>query len=374
MKKIGIITFHRAKNYGAVLQAYALQHTLKQLGSDCEIVDYKCENIDNGYKPFQFSKTDPIKSILKSIVMYRKRAKKIEQFSSFYNNYLKISNKTYSNSDISECKNLYDAFISGSDQVWGPGKEGINPDSIYFLSFADDNQKYSYAASFGVADISDVKAMQLRPLLKNFQSFSVREKSGADIIENLIDRKAEISIDPSLLLTEDDWDKISRCPVPKEPYIFLFSVRKPIKLISYALELSKKTGYKIYYLQKERLHKIDGIEYLDPVNATEFVGLIKNAEYICTNSFHGTAFSVIYKKNFAVELQHIGGRNIRAEELLNNLGINDREITNDVFPNINGAVNWERVDNVLLKERNKSKEYINKIKELIQNESSEVTV
>lgn len=67
------------------------------------------------------------------------------------------------------------------------------------------------------------------------------------------------------------------------------------------------------------------------MNATEFVGLIKNAEYICTNSFHGTAFSVIYKKNFAVELQHIGGRNIRAEELLNNLGINDREITNDVF-------------------------------------------
>ena len=64
MKKIGIITFHRAKNYGAVLQAYALQHTLEQLGSDCEIVDYKCENIDNGYKPFQFSKTDPIKSIL----------------------------------------------------------------------------------------------------------------------------------------------------------------------------------------------------------------------------------------------------------------------------------------------------------------------
>lgn len=93
MKKIGIITFHRAKNYGAVLQAYALQHTLEQLGSNCEIVDYKCENIDNGYKPFQFSKTDPIKSILKSIVMYRKRAKKIEQFSSFYNNYLKSAIK-----------------------------------------------------------------------------------------------------------------------------------------------------------------------------------------------------------------------------------------------------------------------------------------
>ena len=89
---------------------------------------------------------------------------------------------------------------------------------------------------------------------------------------------------------------------------------------------------------------------------------------------YNTYKKIYHKKNFAVELQHIGGRNIRAEELLNNLGINDREITTDVFPNINGAVNWEKVDNVLLKERNKSKEYINKIKELIQNESSEVTV
>lgn len=209
MKKIGIITFHRAKNYGAVLQAYALQHTLEQLGSDCEIVDYKCENIDNGYKPFQFSKTDPIKSILKSIVMYRKRAKRIEQFSSFYNNYLKISDKTYSNSDISECKNLYDAFISGSDQVWGPGKEGIDPDSIYFLSFADDNQKYSYAASFGVADISDVKAMQLRPLLKNFQSFSVREKSALNIVKKITGKNGVCHIDPTLLLKKDEWQKIS---------------------------------------------------------------------------------------------------------------------------------------------------------------------
>mgnify|MGYP000046077916 FL=1 len=256
--------------------------------------------------------------------------------------------------------------------MWSPICVGF--DTVYLLDFAKPKQKYSYAASFAVDKLPADKEHTYKELLSQFQLFSVREKSGADIIENLINRKAEISIDPSLLLTEDDWDKISRCPVPKEPYIFLFSVRKPIKLISYALELSKKTGYKIYYLQKERLHKIDGIEYLDPVNATEFVGLIKNAEYICTNSFHGTAFSVIYKKNFAVELQHIGGRNIRAEELLNNLGINDREITNDVFPNINGAVNWERVDNVLLKERNKSKEYINKIKELIQNESSEVTV
>lgn len=92
------------------------------------------------------------------------------------------------------------------------------------------------------------------------------------------------------MLTEDDWDKISRCPVPKEPYIFLFSVRKPIKLISYALELSKKTGYKIYYLQKERLHKIDGIEYLDPVNATEFVGLIKTQNIFAQIHFTALPF------------------------------------------------------------------------------------
>lgn len=357
MKKIGIITFHRAKNYGAVLQAYALQHTLEQLGSNCEIVDYKCENIDNGYKPFQFSKTDPIKSILKSIVMYRKRAKKIEQFSSFYNNYLKISDKTYSNSDISECKNLYDAFISGSDQVWGPGKEGINPDSIYFLSFADDNQKYSYAASFGVADISDVKAMQLRPLLKNFQSFSVREKSALNIVKKITGKNGVCHIDPTLLLNKDEWQKISVKKFDK-PYILVFNV-KPVKsLIDFAEKLSKKTGIPVVYITDNPQKKRKNFTYVSAPTVEEFLGYFANADYTVTNSFHGTAFSVIFHKNMFVEYETAKGFNHRAKNLLQTIGIN-REIKDGEA--VTTDIDWNKVDNILQAERKLSLDYLKDI-------------
>lgn len=357
MKKIGIITFHRAKNYGAVLQAYALQHTLEQLGSDCEIVDYKCENIDNGYKPFQFSKTDPIKSILKSLVMYRKRAKKIEQFSSFYNNYLKISDKTYSNSDISECKNLYDAFISGSDQVWGPGKEGINPDSIYFLSFADDNQKYSYAASFGVADISDVKAMQLRPLLKNFQSFSVREKSALNIVKKITGKNGVCHIDPTLLLKKDEWQKISVKKIDK-PYILVFNV-KPVKsLIDFAEKLSKKTEIPVVYITDNPQKKRKNFTYVAAPTVEEFLGYFANADYTVTNSFHGTAFSVIFHKNMFVEYETAKGFNHRAKNLLQTIGIN-REIKDGEA--VTTDIDWNKVDNILQAERKLSLDYLKDI-------------
>lgn len=125
MKKVGIITFHRAKNYGAVLQGYALQKAVQSFENDCEIIDYKCENIDKSYKPFQFNASDPVKSIIKSVIMFRKRSKRIKSFSSFYNNYLRISQESYTDSEIKDCKNKYDIFITGSDQVWGQEKRAL---------------------------------------------------------------------------------------------------------------------------------------------------------------------------------------------------------------------------------------------------------
>lgn len=359
MKKIGIITFHRAKNYGAVLQAYALQHTLEQLGSDCEIVDYKCENIDNGYKPFQFNKADPIKSILKSIVMYRKRAQRIERFSSFYNNYLKISDKTYSDLDISECRKLYNAFISGSDQVWGPGKDGVSPDTAYFLSFADNNQKYSYAASFGVSDISDVKAKELRPLLENFRSFSVREKSALNIIKKITGKNGLCHIDPTLLLKGGEWQKISVNKTDK-PYILVFNV-KPVKsLIDFAEKLSKEKGLPVIYITDNPQKKRENFTYVSAPTVEEFLGYFANAEYTVTNSFHGTAFSVIFHRNMFVEYETARGFNDRAKNLLQTVGIN-REIKDGEAVETN--IDWNKVDEILQAERKLSLDYLKNITE-----------
>ncbi|MCI6825234.1 MAG: polysaccharide pyruvyl transferase family protein [Ruminococcus bromii] len=360
MKKAGIVTFHQALSYGAKLQAYALQQFLQYNGIENDIIDYTCHYMyTRNIRPIRVGTQHKLKSFVRSLITMRQTGIDRRKSVAFRKQYMQLS-RPFNAENISEAADEYSLFIAGSDQVWSPICVGFDP--VYFLNFAKPEQKYSYAASIAVKELPADKKEAYKNLLTDFQEFSVREQSGANIIKNLLGRDAEINIDPTLLLTEEQWNEIAK-PVINEPYIFLFNVRKSIKLIDYAKQLSKKTGLKIYYLQKERIHKVKGVTYLEPVMANEFVGLIKNAEYVCTNSFHGTAFSVIFKKKFAVEYQHIGGRNIRSEELLNQLGIKNHEITNDFYPNPDEKVDWDNVEKILSVERKKSQNYLEKIKE-----------
>ena len=359
MKKVGIVTFHQALNYGAKLQAYALQNFLEDNGIDNDIIDYTCHFMYTRLiRPIRVGNKNKIKSFIRSLVTMRQtgidRRKSVE----FRNKYMKLS-RPFDADNIKGASDEYSAFVTGSDQVWNPVCVGFDP--VYFLDFAKSQQKYSYAASIAVEELPEDKKSEYKKRLSDFQAFSVREKSAARIIGELLGREAEVNIDPTLLLTKQQWDKISK-PVINEPYIFLFNVRKSVRLIDYAKKLSQKTGLKIYYLQKERIHKVKGVTYLDPVMANEFIGLIKNAEYVCTNSFHGTAFSIIYRKKFAVEIEHQGGRNIRSQELISQLGIKNHEIKEDFYPNPDEPVDWEYVEKILSEEREKSAEYVQQIK------------
>ena len=359
MKKIGIVTFHDAKNYGAVLQGYALQKTIQNIGRECEIVNYRCKSIINGYKPFQFRKNDPVKSVLKSVLLFRKRAKRIRQFESFYNGYLNVSQKTYDSDTVKSCKNDYYKFISGSDQVWGAGAKGVNPDSAYFLGFADDRQKYSYAASFGTADIPDEKVPVIRELLKGFQSFSVREDSAVDIVRKTTGQTAQVNIDPTFLLPSEQWRSIAKVK-EKTPYILVFNV-KPVKsMVEFAAKLSKEKNIPVIYITDIPHKKREGFTFLPAPTVEEFIGYFLNAEYVVTNSFHGTAFSVIFHKNLFVEYDTAQGRNNRAENLLDKLGIK-REIKNGEAKET--EIDWENVDKIISEERQKSIEYLTKITE-----------
>ena len=359
MKKVGIVTFHQALSYGAKLQAYALQKFLEYNGVENDIIDYTCHFMYTRLiRPIRVGNKHKLKSFVRSLITMRQTGIDRKKSVEFRNKYMKLS-RPFDADNIKEASDEYSAFIAGSDQVWSPTCVGFDP--VYFLNFAKPEQKYSYAASIAVKELPADKKDDYKRLLSDYQAFSVREESAAAIISELLGRESEVNIDPTLLLTEQQWDKISK-PVVNDPYIFLFNVKKSIHLIDYAKRLSKNTGLKIYYLQKERIHKVKGVTYLDPVTANEFVGLIKNAEYVCTNSFHGTAFSIIYKKKFAVEFEHQGGRNIRSEELLNNLGIKNHEIRKDFYPNPDKNVDWENVEKILSEHREKSKKYIEKIK------------
>ncbi len=353
--KVGIITFHKAISYGAVLQAYALQNFLYKVGIDNEIIDYKCEYMINKYqKTFRRTSKNLLKDFLWSIKTAPgvKKGKKNTEI--FANKFLKMS-KPYTKDNISEATYDYRAFITGSDQVWSPTCVGFDP--AYFLTFAKPEQKYSYAASIAVKKYPENLKGEFTKRISDFQGYSVREKSGAEIVKALTGKNARVNIDPTLLLSSQEWDKIAS-DEKKEPYIFLFNVLKPNKLIDYAISLAEKKGLKILYLNNRRPVNHNLIEYLSPVTADKFISLIKNAEYVCTNSFHGNAFSVIYGKKFVVETETAASTNIRSQELLEYLGLSDRILSSTHTPDIDAEYDLDSVQKLLDEERKKSAEYL----------------
>lgn len=355
MKKIGIITFHNALSYGAALQSYALQNFLLSNGIKNEIIDYECDFINKKYKKLlSIDKNNIPKSFVGSVLKAGNKRKSLMLSKQFQKNYMKLSN-TYNRHTVSNIKDKYAAFISGSDQVWSPTCAGF--DKTYLLDFADGTQKYSYAASFGTDTLPNEKLAEYKRLLSDFSAVSVREQSGEKIINNLIKRDAVVNIDPTLLLKKEDWDKIAVAPKIKGPYILLFNVLKPVRMIEYAVKLGKEKHLPVYYLNDMHFPKREGITYLDPVAPNEFVGLIKNAEYVVTNSFHGNAFSLIYEKKFVMELDTCSKRNNRSAELLKKLGIENKEIKDEISPDADSFVDFNNVKNILDEERKKSLNY-----------------
>ena len=361
--KVSCITRHAISNYGSLLQAYATQRAVESLGHEFEIMDYvpACEDVSQQVRTLLSTKPswngNPLKKSVYRLLMEPETRVAGKRFARERSQLLKMSPHYASLEELKANPPKADVYMTGSDQVWGPGKEGINPDSIYFLSFADDNQKYSYAASFGVADISDVKAMQLRPLLKNFQSFSVREKSALNIVKKITGKNGVCHIDPTLLLNKDEWQKISVKKIDK-PYILVFNV-KPVKsLIDFAEKLSKKTGIPVVYITDNPQKKRKNFTYVSAPTVEEFLGYFANADYTVTNSFHGTAFSVIFHKNMFVEYETAKGFNHRAKNLLQTIGIN-REIKDGEA--VTTDIDWNKVDNILQAERKHSLDYLKDI-------------
>lgn len=354
-KKIGIVTFHHASSYGAVLQTYALQNFMFNLGIENEVVNYRCKFIEDRARVFKYIKGKALKNYVytlknaKNIVLSRKNSE------IFGKKFLKMT-KPYSSDTISQCADDFGAFIAGSDQVWSPICVGFDP--VYFLNFAKEGQKFSYAASFGTKTLPENKLDEYKKRLSGFDGISVREESGKEIIGNLLGTEPLIHVDPTLLLKKEQWDKLAAENEQTEPYIFLFNVLKPKNLVNYALELAEKTGMKIIYPCKGKKIHNPHIQYIEPVTADRFVSLIKNAAYVCTNSFHGNAFSLIYHKNFIVETDTAVIENIRSKELMTKLGLKNRILAEGLSPDIDFETDWESVDEYFERERKNSAKYL----------------
>ena len=293
MPKIGIITLTGYFNYGNILQNYALQTFLNKLSKEQIVTTiwFKNTNLKISKRVLlNIKKTFNINgfgSFINKLIHFQKAVRDYN-FKNFHNKYI---NFVYEKTKT-ELNDKYDYFVVGSDQVWNP--YWLN-DLTEFLQFADRNKRISYAASFGVSEINSEKVELVRKGLEGIDFISVREQAGAKIVKDLTGKDAQVVIDPTLLLTDKDWEEIMECPAwyYDEKYILVYFLGVlPDKIKSDIRILSEKYKLKIIDLMDK-----ENIEYYTS-SPGEFLYLIKNCSIMYTDSFHGTVFSILNRKPF----------------------------------------------------------------------------
>lgn len=295
MKKTYTITYCEWESYGSMLQAVALQKTIKALGVENKILKDTVVPETKYVAPSLLSKKPKV--ILKniySLIKNKKIASKYKKTLEFMENNIEIQYKNgYDN--IVQDPPCADVFIAGSDQIWHP--DLCRP--FFFLDFVKDGtRRISYAASMGKTRINENKKEELKKLLKNFDAISVREKDNADIVSEFVNKPINVNIDPTFLLPSNEWQKYEK-PYPiNGKYILVYAIYWDSAFNRKLKELSKKTGMKVISISAS-LNKVWANKKLFDVSVDEFLWLVHNAEYVVTSSFHGVAFSTIFNKQFS---------------------------------------------------------------------------
>ncbi len=371
--KAAIVTFIRAYNHGAILQAYALHKKLNDLGIDNDMLDYYPKYFGDKYNlrylgDARYFPYRPIKNWLKFIPMLNILKKRTKKFEKFILNNIRLSEQQYcTTAEVDSAILPYDAFICGSDQVWNHIHTKFDP--VYFLDFTSANhaRKWSYAASFGMKSVPEELREEYSKRLSNWDKYSVREKSGVDLLQRLTQEQAVQCCDPTLLLKREEWDEIRSKKQRKKPYILVYYVNSGPIVLEAAKELSKEKNLEIISITSIASYagmvgtnsKLVGAKHNGSCAPDEFISLFANASYVITDSFHGTVFSLIYHKKFLslVDMGE-GKRNTRIVELLDVVGESKRELTANLS-SIDNELDWEEVDKRLAEHRTESEIYLN---------------
>lgn len=343
-KKIGIITFHAAKNCGSMLQSYALQKTLSdKYNIENEIINFSNKKQQDMYSVLFVPKS--IKKVLRlflSLIFYRLLSGQARDYISFSHKFLKKSKDFYENTgELAVTEDLYDAFITGSDQVWNT--RCADCDKAYYLSFVKNKPKYAYAVSMGATNINDFDSDEKNiyaDLIKKFDRISVREKNAQLWIEQLTGLKTDIMPDPTLLLIREEWDSITPERIIKEKYVFWYAMNYTKKERKAVTAFAKKMNLPVYILDgKEWTRRglfFKNIKVCKAGGPLAYLSLMKNAEYVITSSFHGAVFATIFQKRFVYMKTASGNKNDdRASFIMSQLGMDDRLVTIDDVNSVN---------------------------------------
>ena len=366
---IKTITCHHVYNYGATLQAYALQEYLESIGHDVEIIDYRLPSQTRYqlFTPYPEGKTyEIIKKFpwLRYILCpYRNRKMlctwgRKKSFDKFDAEHLKITSVTYHNIDeIRKNPPAADIYIAGSDQIWNTDSaNGI--DFGYYLDFGNKKiRRISYAASFGVNNIKNDLKNFVTNELRKFDKISVRETTGLKIL-NELGLNGTLVVDPVFLLSKEQWITSFNLKSNKvEKYILLYDFLHDDKnLKNFAKSLSRQTGLRLLSVNDISKASYADIQ-INNAGPTDFLQYILNAEYIISNSFHATAFSIIFRKEFVTFSLISQNNSSRMSDLLEDLKLTERLCPQRINV-LNNLVNWDKVENCLSQKIIHSKKFL----------------
>ena len=338
--KVGILsTFYNNYNYGGKLQAYALARYLNQNGCDAVQVQY---NQPNRHK--KVSVPDRIKKVLRSSdyrhavsqMLYGKcltgatdHMKTRKAAFARFDEQIPHTPGVYSDDTIGDTVSDFDVFVCGSDQIWNPGLTK----KAYYLGFVPAGKgKFSYAASIA-DDIPDEWKRTYSESLSRLDAISVREEQSRAVLQEMLGREVSVTVDPTLLLDRADWASVAAEPLVKEPYVFCYFLGYSHKMRRTAARIAGKMGLKVVTIPHllgttQRFYPCDeayGQEKLYDVSPDGFLALIRDAEYVFTDSFHATVLSLVFQKQFvAFGRTNHPGMASRMEDLLGMFGMNSR--------------------------------------------------
>lgn len=383
-KRVAIIThFHGSTNYGGVLQAYALRKVIADMGYAAEQLRYltsseikpeplptKAKNlfttsIKNAVSEKQlgafflragkFGITFIPRKIFNKLIVSKHRALRAENFAHFNEKYVP-SSKVYTRNTIAESVDDYDIFITGSDQVWNPNWFH----APYYLDFVpEEKTKIAYAASTAVSHLTQEQYGKMQPLVSRFQHISVREENAVSMLQGMTDKKIEWVLDPTLLLSAEEWNEVAAENPVKEPYVFAYILGDRKDNQKCATDFAKKKGLKLVTFpftasgSPRQIFFGDIHSYGGP---DVWLSLIRDAEYVITDSFHAVVFSIVYRKQFAVLKRSGDGENGSMNSRMYSLckmfpEIEERIIGVDGVQVVEEEMQWDGVVSALEREK-----------------------
>ena len=315
-KNIGIITFHSDTNYGAFLQAFALTQCLRLEGYKASIIDYrKIPNVPH---------YGLIKSIASRLFDIPRSRRYFKFIAPMLSNVLYYSFEVFKNRFSEE----FDVLVSGSDQIWNPKCTGDVLNPAYFLAFVSKEKykKISYASSIGSYVYNIEEQKYVSKWLGEYAHLSSREQQGADQLMSFLNKNVKVVLDPTLLLDREEWISHAERVNLNEKYVLVYYIDELEEVMEYARNMADKIGAKVALISN-MINKPKGVDIIvRHCGPAQFLWLFDNAEYICTNSFHGTAFAVNFNKNFVSILKRNSPQ--RQQTLLRNVGLISRLLDN----------------------------------------------